>query len=152
MQNHLSGLFYVTVAHKSDFSTKSTNICSTYPACKAVWMPVSVQTRDVVVNNGSTTSSTLGSKHLKEVSSEIYVQSKVRKPAQGTYSIRLSVEIIWHLLYSCVNRTIRCGSYKLYQTLWSSAIKITQKYEQTTIKTAYFMFQTCYFNVFVPRY
>ena len=42
----------------------------TYKAGEALWMPVSVESRDVVVHYGPTTATTLGSKHLEKVRSD----------------------------------------------------------------------------------
>lgn len=41
-----------------------------YPACKALWMPVPVQSRYVVVHYSPATATALWSKHLKKVSPE----------------------------------------------------------------------------------
>jgi len=88
-------------------------VLKTYPANKAIGMPLTVQSRDIILHNWSVTTSTLGCKHIKIIIPTVWFAISFMKsfltklfPTLGTEKV-FSVPSFFECSYAFLERKVK---------------------------------------------
>ena len=95
-------------------------VLKTYPANKAISMPLTVQSRDIILHNWSVTTPTLGCKHIKIIIPTVwfaisFMESFLTKlfPTLGTEKM-FSVPSFFKCSYAFLERKVKWVKFKYY--------------------------------------
>ena len=95
-------------------------VLKTYPAHKAIGMPLTVQSRDIILHNWSVTTPTFGCKHIKIIIPTVwfaisFMESFLTKlfPTLGTEKM-FSVPSFFECSYAFLERKVKWITFKYY--------------------------------------